>query len=31
MEHLFFLRIVGEGNNSAIDTHLFDLLEAGQD
>jgi len=31
MEHLFFLRIVGEGNTSAIDSHLFDLLEAGQD
>jgi len=31
MEHLFFLRIVGEGNTNAIDTHLFDLLEAGQE
>jgi hypothetical protein len=27
MEHLFFLRIVGEGNTGGIDGHLFDLLD----
>lgn len=31
MEHLFFLKIVGEGNSNVIDTHLFDLLDQGQD
>jgi len=33
MEHLFFLKIVGESGagNNGIDTTLFDLLESGQD
>lgn len=30
MEHLFFFKIIGE-NSAGLDTHLFDLLEGGQD